>query len=432
VSGELEIDHGGAIAVDTEQMRDVGARVMALTSHFDDARAAIERACHVAASSSLAGQVDTAALSSCATRIVELRTETEDAATGTLLMADAFEVVELSAEAEALAHSDAAAASALLARRDRLLATDDRIGILAGRLERSGWREERIEGLGTQWDMGGLLPPLWLIGALVGTTARLGTVLPGMTLKGSVEPVTVTPVRESTPAASPSTLRGAFERMPKDASAQVAVEKLTFADGSTKYMVYLKGTQNFVPWEAGGAEPWDMKSNGELYTGEKSASYQATLDALEAAGARPGDTVGVVAHSQSGMIAVHLGMESEYDVDFIATAGSPTGGTFRDDQLVVQIAHTDDVVSSLAGEGSPGGTGSPDSFTATRLADPNPGIQDLVLAPHRFEPYLETAEMIDESNDPRAEALDEYWVGLGEAVSVERTEYHGEREEAPR
>ncbi|KJQ52862.1 hypothetical protein [Microbacterium sp. SA39] len=428
MSGGLEIDHGGAIAVDTEAMRDVGTRISGVASHLEEARAEIRRA-HTAITSTpgFSERVDTAELQACGERVGELRAEVEESSAATLLMADAFEVVELRAEAEALAHSDSAAAQALLARASRIMAADGRIGVLADRLVDGTWRQERFTGLGGQWDLGGLLPQVFLLGAFVGVTSGVGTVLPGMTLKGEVEPVTVAPVRSSTPAAAPATLRGAFERMPSAASAQVAVEKLTFADGTTKYMVYVKGTQNMKPWEGGGAEPWDMKSNAELYTGEKSASYQATLDALAAAGAAPGDTVGVVAHSQAGMIAVHLGMESEYDVDLVATAGSPVGGTFRADQLVAQLAHTDDVFVGLTGGGSPGGTGSADSFTATRVADPDPGFQDVTLAPHKFETYLETAQMVDESGDPRVEALDEYWAELGKAVSVERTEYHAER-----
>ncbi|WP_407359599.1 hypothetical protein [Microbacterium sp. LBN7] len=427
MSGDLEIDHGGAIAVDTEAMRDVGRRMTSLASHLEEARDAVMRARGIIVGApGFAEQVDVGALEASRDRIGALRSEVDEASIGTLLMADAFEIVELRAEAEALAHTDAAAAAALEARIDRMVTADARIGAMADQLV-AQWENERFEGLDTQWDMGELLPPFFTIGAFIGTTARLGHVLPGMTLKGDVEPVSVTTVKSSTPDAPPATLRGAFERMPKDASAQVAVEKLRFDDGSTKYMVYLKGTQNFVPWQAGGPEPWDMKSNAELYTGEKSASYKAVIDALHAAGAESGDTIGVVAHSQAGMIAVHMAMESSFDVEFVATAGSPTVGTFRDDLLAVQILHTDDVVGSMSGGGSPAGSGSPDSFIATRVADPNPGIQDLALAPHRFEPYLETAEMIDESDDPRAVALDDYWTRLGEAVSVERTEYHAER-----
>lgn len=44
MSGDLDIHHGGAIAVDTAALRDVGMRLAAVGVRFDDARAAIARA----------------------------------------------------------------------------------------------------------------------------------------------------------------------------------------------------------------------------------------------------------------------------------------------------------------------------------------------------------------------------------------------------
>lgn len=429
MSGELEIDHGGAIAVDTEQMRAFGARIATLARPFEEARAAIRRALDVIVCTlSLADEVGTSVLQTSAAKIDGMRIDAEDAAVKTLLMADAFEVVELRAEAEALAVTDAATAGALVARIDRMLTADERLQPMVHELM-AQWRAERFQGLGSQWNAGGLLPPIFLFGALFGLASRAGVVLPGTRLTGSSERIALEMVKSSTPTTGPTTLDGSMRRMPADPSAQVAVEKLTFADGSTKFMVYLKGTQTFAPQDMGGPEPWDMKSNIELYSGERSASYQAVLDALAAAGADSGDAVGVVAHSQSGMIAAHLAVESPFDVEFVATAGSPKMPMLGDDTLLVQLAHTDDVVWSLSGGGSPASSGSPNSFVATRVGDPDPGVQDLSLAPHRWEPYLETASMIDESDDPRAVALGAYLETLGEAVAVERTEYHAERKD---
>ncbi len=170
-----------------------------------------------------------------------------------------------------------------------------------------------------------------------------------------------------------------------------------------------------------------MKSNLELYQGQRSASYQATVDALAAAGAEPGDRVDIVGYSQGGMIAAHLAMESDYDVALQLTAGSPQVSSLDDGQTLIQLSHSDDVVAKLAAGGSATGTGSPDSFTATREVDPQDGVYDLSLQPHAIEAYIETAQMVDASSDPRAEALDAYWRELGDAVEIERTEFHAER-----
>lgn len=421
----LSIDHGGAIAVDTEQLRDLGARMRSVASQYDRARGAIDRAHALLSSSPDAGAlVDVGALQRSGERIGDLRAQIENACAGVLVMADAFEVVELRARAEALALTDAAAASVVQARADRLVAADDRIGTIAEWLV-AGWKERRFEGLGEQYDLAGALPPLFLAGALVGVASGLGRVRPGMTLTGRADPVQVTPVTSTTPSA-PQDSAAALRRMP-GAGAQVAVEKYTMAGGTTRYVAYISGTHNPLPWQAGEAEPWDMKSNIELYQGRTSASYQATVDALAATGAKPGDQVDVVAYSQGGMIAAHLAMESEFEVSMQLTAGSPAEPTLGEDQTLIQLRHTDDVVSALAAGGSAAGTGSPDSFTASREGDPHDGMQDLMLQAHSLETYIETAEMVDASNDPRAAALDEYWRELDQAVEVERTEYHAER-----
>ncbi|KJL22055.1 hypothetical protein RN51_01934 [Microbacterium oxydans] len=436
-AGDLEIEHGGAIAIDTEQLREVGARLRAVAAQYEEAGAAVVRAGEaISSADDVVLRVDVGALRLSGDRIDGLAAEIDNACVGTLLMADAFEVVELRAQAEALSLTDAAASSDIRARAEGMVADDERVGRMADWLL-AGWERRRFEGLGEQYDLGGMLPPVFLVGALVGLASGHGKVRPGAAgpvapgakapNSAPVAPLQVTPVKTSTPRA-PNDLAGAFRRIP-GAGAQVAVEKYTMAGGTTRYVAYVAGTQSSLLSLKKGAEPWDMTSNIELYQGAASASYQATLDALAAAGVEPGDRVDVVAHSQGGMIATRLAVESDYEVSMQITAGSPTEPTLGDEQTLIQLRHTDDVVSALAAGGSAEGTGSPDSFTASRVGDPADGIHDLQLKTHGLETYIETAEMVDASTDPRAVALDEYWDELGRAVEVERTEYRAERTE---
>ncbi len=65
----------------------------------------------------------------------------------------------------------------------------------------------------------------------------------------------MTPTATSTPAGAPKGVAGALKRLPSS-SAQVAVEKYTMADGATRYVTYVKGAQNSVPWEGGEEDPW--------------------------------------------------------------------------------------------------------------------------------------------------------------------------------
>lgn len=419
----IEIDHGGVISVDPDVLREVARRMDAVATRFDDARDAMARAYRVIVDApGFSAQVDTVALWSSRERVSRLHTECRETTSSTILMADVYEYVELRAEAAMLAQTDPGTAQRLTLQADRLAEGDDRIPEMAAMLE-AQWQSERVEGLLPAPFLPGVYGPVFAAAAVAGAFLGFGKVHPGETLTGKADAVTVAPVKTSTPSSAPGSLASALNRMPVSAGAQVAVEKCNFPDGSTRFVAYVKGTQS-IGW--GGAEPWDMKSNAELYQGQRSASYQATIDALEAAGAQPGDVVDVVAHSQAGMVAAYLSMESEFDVQMQITAGSPVEPTLDDDQDLVQLRHTDDPVSALSG-GSAEGTGSPDSFTVSRQGDPGTTFGDIWVDPHWLHSYEETAAMVDESGDPRVAKLDDYWEEIGRAETIERTEYHAER-----
>lgn len=184
--------------VDTEQLREIGRRIAAVAGSYRTARECLGRASALIASEPAAcPQINVGALRRSRDRLGELGDELENAATGTLVMADAYEVVELRARAEALALTDAVAAADAHARLERLLFRDDRVGTMADRLV-AGWEERRFDGLGDQYDLAGLLPPLFLSGALIGLGTGLGKVLPGRPLQGAGEAVRVTAVATST------------------------------------------------------------------------------------------------------------------------------------------------------------------------------------------------------------------------------------------
>lgn len=419
----LSIDHGGAISVDPSALRAVGTRMDAATADYEVAVAALNRAHRIIVDTpGFSAQVDTVGLWTAGRGVARLLTECRESAASTLLMADAFEYVELMVRAQWLARTDAADAQALQLRMERL-AADPRVPQTAAQLI-AQWQSRRFDGLEPPLIPGIVFGgPVWLA-ALLGRSPGLGTVTPGAVLRGRSDAVTVAPVATTSPRTPPTSIAGSLSRMPTAAGAQVAVEKYTYADGRTKFVAYIVGTRTPA---AGGSEPWDMKSNTELYTGQASASYQATLDALAAAGAEAGDEVDIVAHSQAGMIAAYLSSSSDFDVQVQISAGSPTQVIAGEGQLVVGLVHTDDPVAALAGGGTPGGAGSPDSFTVTRGGDPDAGLDYSPLGAHGLETYIETAKLIDASGDPRVEALGEFWAELGEAETIERTEYRAER-----
>lgn len=430
MSDGLDISHGGAIAVDPDALRPVADAMVALAPQFADAASAVRRAHGCLVNLPMAStRVDTVALWASVDRAEALQKECRSAGENVRLMADVYEVVERKAELAGLAIQEGARADLLQARIAELEASDPRVVEMETWLL-AGWEEGRFDGLQDQFDLSGVgTGPGVGLGSLFGMAAMIGAfgagrLPPNATLSGSGGPVAVAPVKTGTPLFPPSSLAEALRRFPDAQDAQLKVEKYTMPDGTNRFVLYSKGTQLSLDPR----EPFDMQSNRELFTGQESASYAATVDALQASGAKPGDEVHVYAHSQAAMNAAYLSSQSEFDVTVQVTAGSPVHPSVGEEQLLIELRHTDDMVSSLAGGGAPGGTGSPDSFVASRVGDPNPHVHDVWLHPHMMASYTETAEMVDASGDVRMEAWAEKARELSEAVSIESTEYVARRE----
>ncbi len=132
-------------------------------------------------------------------------------------------------------------------------------------------------------------------------------------------------------------------------------------------------------------------------------------------------------HSQGAMVATHVAMEGGYDAQTLVTFGSPVEGDVGDDTLSVALRHADDPVTALAAGGHPGSVGAPGSFVAERTADPLPGLHDIGIPAHHIESYTQTAQLLDDSDDPRMTAVRQVFDELGAAASVEVTEYSAER-----
>ncbi|MGA7148574.1 MAG: hypothetical protein WBX17_08825, partial [Microbacterium sp.] len=220
--------------------------------------------------------------------------------------------------------------------------------------------------------------------------------------------------------AAPQSLAAIAARMPGSGDSRVRVETYTMRDGSKQYALYVAGTQSHG---VGGDDAWDHLSNAQLYTGASSSSYEATVAALTAAGAQPGDVVHAFAHSQGGMITSHLALEEGFDVRTHVAFGSPVEAELGASTLSVAVRHTDDPAAALAGGGRFEPVGAPGSFVVEREADPATGQHDMHIPAHQMATYADTAAMIDASSDPRVDRVHDVFDELGRAQSVEVVEY---------
>lgn len=453
MSDEFEIRGGGAIAVDTETLRMTAAR-------FLSAAAGLEDIAHRAGSlhnmlfverDVAAGAVSAASVLS--TRLSESLADATMIATSLREAAAVYELVDLNAQRAA---ATLAGDTAMAARIDRLRA--DLVREFPHAMESARgleferaimWPSDLVRSATEAgMDAGGLLEILekagpWgrtiadVGGVVGGAVAGLGTILAATvvgvggwgrlprdtTLAPGRDEVVVRAVSPSRTGSAPTSLASAAARMPGDGDSRVRVEKYVLRDGSTQFAVYVSGTRSA---QVGGREAWDMASNSDLALGRESASYRATIAALEDAGARPGDTVHAFGHSQGAMITAHLALDGPFDVQTLVSLGSPVEADVGEGTVAVSMRHTDDAVAALAGGGHAAAVGAPGSIVVERSTSDPSAVTD-GPGPHSLESYIETAALVDESTDPRVDAVRAILDDLGSATRVEVTEYGAER-----
>ncbi|WP_322410445.1 hypothetical protein [Microbacterium invictum] len=445
VSDGLEIRGGGAVSVDTESLREAAGRfdrmvddLDVLQRRFGAARAELADERRYGWAAAGAATVFAHGLDGAIVQAVQIAGDLRHAAA-------VYELVELDAEHSALsARGDDAGLAALELRRAELLRLfpgADGEAFIA-RFDRAVmWPSFLVrQATETGTDLGGIISELGAViggvalgGATLGTAAVFGIggwgrLAHDARLSGEPAAVALRSMAAPPRTTAPPDLASAAARVPGAGDARVRVEKYTMPDGTEQFAVYIAGTQSLG---VGGGDPWDAQSNVELYTGNRSASYEATLAALEAAGAKPGDTVHAFGHSQGAMIAAHLALEGPYDMATVVSFGSPVEADVGDDTLAVAIRHSDDPVAMLAGGGHETAVGAPGSFTAEREAHAESGLVDAAVPAHTMRSYAESAALVDASGDPRVAAVHEVFAGLGQAESVAVTEYAASRPQAP-
>ena len=439
VSDDLEIRGGGAVAVDTETLRATAARFIAAKCDLDDiAHRFGSLQMMLFAERDVAWEAASSA-SVLSTRLAETMAAADEIAEMLRSAATVYELVELNAQHNAaFLTGDTAAMARIDALRDELMVHDP------GAMERARgfeferwlmWPSELVrESTQFGYDIGELFGERPSVvggvtaGGLVLMTAAAmalsgqGRLSRGARLAGGMPDVTIARVSVGT-ATAPATLAAVAERVPRG-DARVRVETYTMADGSKQYAAYVGGTRDAAPW--GGADPWDNQANAQLWFGAQSASYAATAEALEAAGAKPGDVVHAFGHSQGGMIVSHLALEGGYDTRTLVTFGSPVEADVGPGTLSVGIRHADDFVPALAAGGHAAPVGAPGSFIVERVVDDAPGT-----SAHGIAAYTETAALIDASTDPRVDAVRDTFADLGAAVKVDVVEYSATRSAEP-
>jgi hypothetical protein len=433
----ITITSTGLIAVDSDEMYAAASRMidaqwrLAAAAHaVEQARAALAHAPKVRAHVPGLGRT--------VGRIRELQSGLVDDAGKTRLMAGAFEYADLQARQQVLTVNFPDEAAALQLRLDALALADPGVKDKVAWLQ-AEWAKGGYQGTSQTWQTALLGEGVWAeLGRAAGRAApgldlalnvalqillasliqlarglRKGVLVPGEQFapKAEVPEIELKVVSTSRPAGPPASAEEALRRIPQDTAAQIRIDRMTLPDGTRRFAVYLDGTQDPL-----GDDPWNMVSNVEMYLFRKqAASYVATTQALEAAGAQPGDVLDVVTYSQGGLIGSALAMGGQYAVRTLYAAGNPVAPVVPETTQVGQLRHRDDPVGNGLTASAYGGTsGADNGFVVTRDAlgdEDHPGDLDeyRIIAPHLFDEYLETARMSDDAHDPRVEAMVATW-----------------------
>ncbi len=237
---------------------------------------------------------------------------------------------------------------------------------------------------------------LGLVG--LGTSAALIAAVAGAAGVAGESGIAVTP-RSTTGGVEPASgIRDRAERIPEQPE-QIRIDRYSSPGVPDRFEVYIAGTAELAV--SGDDEPWDMTSNLVAMGGGSAGSYRAVEEAMRLAGIDSGSAVTLTGYSQGGLIAAQLAASGDYAVEGLVTFGAPAGQVaVPHDIAYLAVEHADDLVPALGGTFA-----SSDPVVVRRqLFDGPPPGGEYVLPAHRLSNYLETAGLVDGSDDPRIEA----------------------------
>jgi hypothetical protein len=208
------------------------------------------------------------------------------------------------------------------------------------------------------------------------------------TVGGVPGPVPLTLERRT---AAPGSVEARVARIPDSRGPQVRVETYDGAEGP-RYEVYIAGTNPDAP--AGGANPFDMASNGALLARQESTSLQAARYALADAGATATSEVVFTGHSQGAAVATVLAESGEWRTAGLVTVGGPLGSLpVTGDYPAIVIEHDDDIIT-----GAYGLRRETQAVVVETTAVPTEPRE--LFSAHAATMYRDTAALVDASDDP--------------------------------
>lgn len=144
---------------------------------------------------------------------------------------------------------------------------------------------------------------------------------------------------------------------------QISIRKVTGADGATRYIVDIPGTQDWHINPLGGDMNYlnDLGTNLKALSGQRTEYEAGIAEAMRRAGVPAGAEVMLVGHSQGGIVAMNAAQASgtsrfPFNVTHVLTAGSPVGLIDVPDRIhVLSLENANDIVPHLDNATNPHG-----------------------------------------------------------------------------
>lgn len=183
----------------------------------------------------------------------------------------------------------------------------------------------------------------------------------------------------------------------------VSVLRFDQPDGSRSWAVAIPGTQSAGP---GGDNPMRATTNVPLMAGMPDGASDLVLQALDQAGAQPGEAVLLAGHSQGGMAAMAVAsaaaVTGRHTVTHVLTAGSPVAGMAAPRGVATKhLEHSTDIVPAFDALPSPDTphrlTVSVDLRSSTDPAD-RLASHDLIDS-HDIATYVRSSERIEAAGE---------------------------------
>lgn len=192
-----------------------------------------------------------------------------------------------------------------------------------------------------------------------------------------------------------------------DAHPQIVVTTVIGADGETRHIVNIPGTEMKMPLGPTGLDTdlATLDDAGATTEGERAELVKEVVAVMRKAGLNDGGEVLISGHSLGGMAAASIASDpalvEEFNIQGIATQGSPIANYPVDSRVdVLAIEHSQDLIPHLDGADNP------DRPNWTTLAVDDPQRAANPLDAHKSDHYEDT---IEKSSDGRYPEVDQWF-----------------------